>query len=806
MAIKQRRGALLPPITLEEGLKLGLDEIEWDKIVDRLGRPPNSFECSIFAALWSDRVSFKNSSALIEAADFNFEGLEPLPGSNLKLININDNKLVIRIAQQNFLSVIEPYYAAQAALDSALLELTAAGAQPIAVMPMGRFGNHELLQHQRHFRKLINGLASFSNKYGIPVLGGNLYFHSSYNKAPLVNCAVLGIVEGNTKQNNRDTSPIPYGSPILYVGAKTGLESPVGTVSNSRKKSIIPMGDPLLSSKLISASSEALKSGAAEEVVVIGAGGIAVAAFNLSTRIEKPVLIDIDRIPLRKEIKEAIPIILSETADRLLIITRPNKHRDLNKILNKWDLGSTRIGEVNDADGIEFYWNHYLASDIPFEFAVGGAVKKTMNVVKFPPMLKRSEKIITENKKLKKSQKEKDEWALIREVNIKAESSIEEKTLKCPSNLEDVWLDLLANPNLSSTHAVFSGFDQRVGARTLSKAGEDSAVLRLNLKNNLNDRGNNWDNDRGAVASTIVSNSLYVSMEPYLGTVQTISEAMRNLASVGAIPISLSCCMNFGSSERYREVCDLSESIRGLGDASRIWNLPIMSKEVSLENGTEGTPVMPTPVICAIGVIEDIKNKCSPSFKDKGDKIFLLGETKNEIGCSEYASYIHKKVNTLVPDIDFELEMKRVLDIIALTKLGILNSCHDLGKGGLAISLIESCLLATRPMGASLKINQNIVTTESNAKLRADSALFSETSARYLVSCNEENADKLLLFCDERKIPVTAEGTVGGKSINVEGPVDIELPLSTTYKIWIHRLESYLTNQQVAQKHSGGTA
>jgi phosphoribosylformylglycinamidine synthase subunit PurL len=789
MAIKLRRGMLYPPILMEEGLALGLDDAEWEKIIERLGRPPNHFECSIFAALWSDRVSFKNSTALIDAADFNYQTLQDLPGSSLKLLTIGDTLLALRISQQNFLCAVEPFYAAQAALDSALQELTAAGATPIAVLPMGRFGHHELLTNQRHFRKLVQGLASFSNKFGIPVLGGDFYFHPSYNKAPLINCAVIGILPGNKV---KDEKPIPWQSPILYVGAKTGNEQNISLdqIHNKQPISSIPMGDPLLSGKLLNACAEALASGAAEEVVVVGAGGLGVAAFNLATRIGKPVLIDIDRIPLRTELKEPLSILLSESADRVLLLARPNKHRDLNKILYKWDLNSTRIGEVNDADGIEFFWNHYLVADIPFQFAVRGAVQRTMDVVKFPPMLKRSEKATLGENQKRRARKEQDEWSLIREVNLKAETDQEDRQLICPKNLEDVWLDLLANPNMSSKLAVFSGFDQMVGGRTVSRSGGDSAVLRLHLEK-LN------ENNAQALASTIVSNSLYVKMEPYLGTVQTIAEAMRNLAATGATPLSISCCMNFGDPSRYREVCDLAESIRGLGDASRIWNLPIMSEEVSLENGTEGSPVMPTPVILGLGVIQDVRKRCDISFKTKGDRIFLLGETKNEIGCTEYAHYIHKKVNTLVPDIDFELEKRRCMDIIELVQSGVLASCHDLGKGGISLSLIESCLVRHRPIGAHLKLIQTTVPSEGDAPLRPDSALFSESSARFLVSCSEENVDALITFCDKRSIPVTAEGTVGGKSIIIEGLVDIELPLSTTYKLWIHRLESYLASERL---------
>ncbi len=791
MAIRSRRVKLYPPINLETALDIGLDIIEWERIVERLGREPSHFEASIFSALWSDRVSFKNSSALIEASNFNKNELQNLAGSSLRLLKLeSDNhddlaetfEIVLRISQQNRLSNIESSFAGKSSLDSALLELSAAGALPIACLGMARFGSHELLSQQTRFKKIIGGLGSFSNSYGIPMLGGDYYFHPSYNKAPLINTAVLGLV----KKRKENEENLEYQSPILYVGAKTGLDHSLGKIpSGKSEKASIPMGDPLLAGRLIRASNEILREAAANEIIVVGAGGLAVASFNLSTRIKKPILLDIDRVPLRKEGLDPLDIILSETADRLLIVTTPEKHRQLNDILYKWDLASTRVGEVNDADGIEFYWNHYQAADIPFHFAVSGATAKTMNVVQFPPMLKRSERTASDLLNNNKKRIDKDEWSLIREVGLSADTKEKETNFPVPSDLEDTWLDMLANPNLSSKQPILANFDQLVGGRSILRPGQDSAALRLSKDS--------------AIAINICSNSLYVSMEPYLGTVQTIAEVMRNLVSNGASPIGISICMNFGSPERYREVCDLSESIRGVGDASRIWNLPVLSEEVSLDNGTDGSPVMPTPVIVGIGKLNNISEACPSFFQEKGDIIFLIGETKNEIGCSEYANYIHKRVNNLVPDIDFDLELKRCNIILELNKLKLLKSCHDLGRGGLGVSLVEACLSRDKPIGANLVFLQENVKSEKNTKLRPDSALFAETSGRFLISLAKENVNAVEDFLAKNEIPIGARGQVGGKTISISGNFEVDLPLSTTYRIWMHRLESYLQSQSKEQ-------
>ncbi len=784
MAIRSRRGSLYPAIVLEEGMELGLDGLEWERIVERLGRDPNHFEASLFATLWSDRVSFKSSKAIIEASEINQGNLVPLLGSTLRIFNLDENnQLVLRISHQNKLCDIDPAYGAEAALDQALLELTALGATPLVGLGMGRFGNHEKLDQQRRFKQLIKGLSGFGNKFGIPILGGDYYFHKRYDKAPLVNTGVLGIVQNKKEPRS---GKLPYESPILYVGAKTGFDIiDKSAVYKSERKATIPIGDPLVASRLIRASRESLEKGVAEEIIVVGAGGLAVASFNMSTRLGQPILLDVDRVPLRQDSLKPLEIILSESADRLLIVTRPEKHRELNNILYKWDLASVRVGEVNDADGIEYYWNHYKIADIPFHFAVSGALSKTINTVKFPPMLKRAERDNSAIDFKKKKKMEQDDWTLVREVNLKAEIASREKVLPIPSNLEDTCLDLLANPNLSSKQPIFSSFDQLVGGRSLLKAGMDAGVVKINS-------ATNGVSSTEALAITLTSNSLYVMMEPYLGTVQTIAEAMRNLASVGARCIGISTCLNFGNPNRYLDICDLSEAIRGLGDASRIWDIPVMSEEVSLNNGDDNNPVMPTPVILALGAIKKIDQMMSPTFKTKGDCIFLLGRTKNEIGCTEYAQYVHKQINNLVPDIDFAKEKKRCEDIVDLVESGLIVSCHDLARGGLSLALVECCLLRDRPIGANLELYNATVPEERDAPLRPDSYLFSETSSRFLVSCKESNREQLLEFLQAREIQIGGEGIVGGKSVKIHGAVDIDLPLSTTYKLWVHRLESYL--------------
>lgn len=803
MAIKVRRGKLYPAVEQDFAASLGLDEIEWDRIVDRLGRPPNHFECRVFATLWSESVSNKSSSALLQAIEREMPEVRTVPGSHVGVVDIGDGThLALRIVQNNKPSFLEPFYGAQTAMDSALEELATIGARPLCLLNMLRFGSHELIRNQRLFQGVTDGISAFGMRYGVPVVGGELYFHERYNGETMVNSGVVGLLNS---ENALKVEEVPYGSPVLYVGAKTGLdglEEEVDTEnvlleSQIKKRNTLKISDPLLANRLVSACAEAIEKGVLRELIAVGFGGLAVGIFDLSRRINRPILLDIDRIPLRVNEMDPLDIILSESSERVLMITEKGKHRELNKILHKWDLASVKVGEVNDSDGIEFYWNHYQAADIPFQFAVEGAEKKSYEVVQFPPMLKRSAKNDDADKARRRKRKIVDEWSLIREVALSKEESDDDQDIDCPKDLEDVWLDLMANPNLCSRAPMYRLFDQVVGANTVQRPGGDSAVLRVR---NLNYGGVSLEkteeeeaHSSRAVAVTLDSNSLYVSMEPYLGTVQTVAESMRNLAAVGARPSGLAYCMNFGNPESYKDVCDLAESIRGLGDASRIWDIPILSKQIALGHGTDANPILPTPSVLMAGVLPDLNKACTSGFKNKGDVILLLGLTENEIGCSEYTSYVHKKINKLVPDINFEKEKQTCELVIRLIEQELLASAHDLSGGGLAAALTESCMSRRRPIGCVFHIDDQVFDSPNGPiPLRRDAALFSETSARFLVSCRPENEEEVRSLCEEFEIPVTGRGLVGGANLRVEGAASVELPISTTYKLWVHRLESLL--------------
>ncbi len=786
------RGRLYPPVTFKEGRTYGIDEFEWARIIERMGRNPNDMECAIFAMLWSEAYCNKSSASLLDTIAREDERVKKVPGTRLKAVSIGDGEyLTMRLIANNSQSYIDTYFGAQTAMDMSLTELATVGATPLATVNMFRFGSSEQIANQRLLQGAANGVSAYANRFGVPVIGGEVYFHKQYNFSVMANSGSIGVISSDHPLKQERP---PVGSAVLYVGAKTGRDGlPTKEreedllVSRKKRESVtLKISDPLLASRMISACAEAISLGIVRDIISAGVGGLGTAAFDLASRINNPIRIEIDKIPLRVDGLTPKEILLSESSERLLIVATKGEHRKLIDIFHKWDIDSSMVGQVIDADGIEFYWNHYLAADIPFLFAMGGSIQKHYQVVKFPPMLRRAENADGADAARRRKRKVQDEWSVVREAsegNKELPLDINRST-----NLEDTWLDLLANPNLCSRRPLYRLCDQVVGCNSLVRAGGDAGVLRLKEDGKKRTRGEDGSRPKKALAVTLDSNSLYVGMEPYLGTVQTVAEGMRNLAATGAKPIAIAHCLNFGDPSRYKEVCDLSESIRGLGDASRLWDIPIISEFVSLYNGSEGNPTLPAPAVMMVGLIEDTAHVCSVPFKERGDRILFLGKTLNELGCSEFGHYVHRQVNRLVPDINFDNEKAACDLVVALIRQGLLQSAHDCSGGGAAVALAECCLSGERPIGATLTMDNTL--DEKN--FRTDAIMFSETSGRFIISCKAEHEDAVRAQVEAAGVPITGSGEVGGRDMRIAGAASAELPLATAYKIWSRRMSILL--------------
>lgn len=746
------------PVTFEYAAsEHGIDIDEWERIVDRMGRKPNEIECAVFGIIWSEEYCNKSSAALLKTIERKEDNVNVPAGSRAGILTLKDGrKLAIRAIANNDQLQVDPYQASQSAMSAAMIELAAVGAPPLAFLNLIRFGATDRLPTQRALQDAVRGVSDFSNRSGVPIAGGELYFHAQHNRIPLVNTFAVGLLGS---EHGSQVKP-ERGASVVYVGAQTGPDDYM-------------IGDPLLSSALANATAEAVSSGLLVGAVATGRGGLAAATFDLAAKVNAPIQIDLERVPLRFQELSPKQILLSSSADRIICIVERDKHRQLIDLFNYYGLDSVVIGQVTNNDGIEFFYNKQLRADIPFLFALGGSTQKHFDVVKFPPMLRRSESQELSSSNRLKKRTEQDEWTVVRESTANKDGYVQE--ISRARNIEDVWLDLLANPNLSSRSPLSSQLDSGQGLRLLAAKHGDAGIIRI-------------PGEQRALAFSLDSMSLYVGVEPYLGSVQSIADGMRNLAAVGASPSGLAYSLNFGDPNNYKEVCDLSESIRGIGDSSKIWGIPMVSNFISLFNGTDTNPVLPTPGVLLVGEISDVNNVAGCSFKQRGDTILLLGNTLNEIGCSEYGHFTHGQINRLVPDINFDLERRVCELMVKLHEERLLRSAHDISSGGVAVALAECCLCGDKPIGASLTIENTLLPTE----FREDAIMFSETSGRFLISCSAESLSRVEELCLVAQIPITGRGRVGGKEITVTGAVECEVPLQTAFKLWTRRLGQLL--------------
>lgn len=778
----------LPAVDFKFAQGLGLNEEEWDKILEALGRDPNEVECSIFSALWSENYSQKSCQSFLKTLSRQGDTVVRVPGARVGAVDIGDGDvLVFRVFENNMSAHFEPTEGAKAAGAQVIDEMLTLGAKPVACVNLMRLGELSVIETQLRLRELFSGLATFSNAAGVPMLGGDIFFHASYDRSMILNCGALGVVRKDALLSPESHD---FGCPILMIGAATGSDGlPKKHVAefDEETRSWTKQGvyaDPVMIGRMYEGISAALRAGVLLDVVDIEVGGIATACFELAKRAGTGLRFDLERVRVRSADMAPKDILLSESLHRALAVVAKGRHRAVSDILERYGLKATLVGEMLDTDDVIVSWHHHEVASVPYSFAREGLIEKEFELSKFPPMLRKQN--FREQQGSSKQGRTKtgkgDEWTMLRDAPMLQQQAKEEGIFELPAQLDDAWVDLLADPNLCSKHLLFEQFDHLLRGNTILRAGSDAAVIRLDTQeaSGTSTEKLKLGKSKKGLAVTIDANVLYLKVDPYLGTVQTVAEGMRNLAAVGAKPVAIAHCMNFGNPNLHKDISNLSEALRGLGDACRAWEIPVLSDAVSLFNGTEQSPVLGTPSVMTIGVMSDVMKSCSSFFKKSGDRVLLLGTTKNELGCSEYGYYCHHAVAGAVPDIDFEWE-KKVCELVrSLVEEGVLQSAHDVSSGGIALSLVECSVSGPKALGASLTLDQTLPVDE----FRADALLFSETSGRFVVSCDPEQESAVRAKCEAVGVSITGVGEVGGKFIRVEGAVECSVPVATAKRIW----------------------
>lgn len=710
--------------TLDQAKQLGLLPEEFDKITSILGRTPNFTELSIYSVMWSEHCSYKNSIVWLKTLPKDGPHMLAKAGEeNAGLVDIGDGlACAFKIESHNHPSALEPYQGAATGVGGINRDIFTMGARPIAGLNSLRFGDLKLEKTKWLVRGVVKGIGDYGNAFGIPTVGGEVFFDECYNVNPLVNAMSAGIVKvGET------VSAISYGAgnPVFIVGSSTGKDGIHGaafaskdiTEDSAKDLPAVQVGDPFQEKLLLEATLEVIKTGVVVGMQDMGAAGITCSTSEMSAKGQSGMNVWLDKVPTRQENMKAWEILLSESQERMLIVVKKGMEKPVFDVFEKWDLNCVQIGEVTDGDRLKYYMHGELVADVPGESLVlgGGA-----------PVYKR-------------------EW---KEPAYFAESkkfSID--TVKLPADYTSVAKHLASHPNIASKRWVFNQYDSMVGTVNMStNAPSDAAIV--NIKGS----------DK-ALALKVDCNSRYVNADPEQGCAIAVSEAARNIVCSGGEPSAITNCLNFGNPYNPEVYWQFVGSIKGMSKACEKFKTPVTGGNVSFYNQSsyEG-PVFPTPTIGMLGIVPSKKNVMTLNFKNEGDSIILVGNCRNDISSSEYLySYVGVK-NSPAPYFDLDEEFTMQNAIKEAIKSGMLKSAHDCSDGGLFVTLMESAIAGN--LGFEIK---------SYDKVRKDAFLFGESQSRVVITCNKGDEQKVIDLLEKNGSKGNVIGTVKGNSLFVDG-------------------------------------
>ncbi|NCC88305.1 MAG: phosphoribosylformylglycinamidine synthase subunit PurL [Clostridia bacterium] len=713
-------------VNLEVAKELGINAEEFKMITDYLGREPNFTELSIYSVMWSEHASYKNSIKWLKTLPRDGGCLLTGAGEeNAGLVDIgNDMACAFKIESHNHPSAVEPYQGAATGVGGINRDIFTMGARPIAQLNSLRFGNIETDRTKWLLKGVVKGIGDYGNSFGVPVLGGEVFFDESYNTNPLVNAMSVGIM-----QKGKMISAIAYGegNPVYIVGSSTGKDGIHGatfasadlTEDSAEDIPSIQVGDPFQEKLLLEATLELAETDAIVGMQDMGAAGIICSTSEMSAKGKSGMKINLSDVPLRQQNMEAWEILLSESQERMLVVIKNGQEKVVEDIFEKWDLNCAKIGEVINEDKLYFYFNNELVAEVPADSLVlGGGAPVYEREYKEPAYFQ-------ENKNF--------------DIN----------DIPSNVNLKEVAEFLTTHPNIASKRWVYEQYDSMVRTVNLSTNRPSDAGI-------INIKGTNK-----ALAVTTDCNSRYVKADPEKGTMIAVAEAARNIACSGARPLAITNCLNFGSPHSPEAFWQFVNAIKGMGAACRKFDTPVTGGNVSFYNQTtingKTEPVSPTPTIGMLGILDEKMYQTSLAFRQKGDMIYMIGKSSNDIASSEYLYSYHKVKQSPAPefDLDFEFELVNLLQDLA--KNSLVNSMHDVSDGGLYIALLESAM--PRNLGFD-------ITTP--AEFRTDAFLFGEAQGRVVVSVEIEKEPDFIDFMLAHDFPFTTLGHVTKGELRID--------------------------------------
>ncbi len=704
--------------TLEQAVELGLRPDEFEMIKEILGRTPNFTETAVYSVMWSEHCSYKNSIVWLKTLPKDGPHMLVKAGEeNAGLVDIGEGLgCVFKIESHNHPSALEPYQGAATGVGGINRDIFTMGARPIAQLNSLRFGNIENDRTKWLVKGVTKGIGDYGNAFGIPIVGGEVFFDDSYNTNPLVNAFSAGIIDTKKIISAKAQGP---GNPVFIVGSATGKDGIAGaafaskdiTEDSANDLPSVQVGDPFMEKLLLEATMELTQTDAIRGMQDMGAAGITCSTCEMSAGGGVGMDIHLDKVPTRQENMLPYEILLSESQERMLVVVAKGQEDIVKRIFDKWDLHAEEIGVVTDSDRVRYFMEGELVGDVPAESLVlgGGA-----------PQYKREYKEPAYYQEFKKF-------------------SID--SVKQPDDLKEVAIKLLQLPNIASKRWVYEQYDSMVGTRTMTtNRPSDAAVVNI--------KGTNK-----GLAMTVDCNSRYVNADPEVGTMIAVSEAARNIVCAGGVPSAITNCLNFGNPYNPESYWQFVGAIKGMSAACLKFETPVTGGNVSFYNqsvinGVE-VPVFPTPTIGMIGIVEDKDRIMTLDFKQKGDLIFIIGESTNDISSSEYlATYLGVKASP-APYFDLEKEFAMQHMVKGLIQNELINAAHDVSDGGLYITLVE--------MSIPRELGFDIVT---DSEIREDAFLFGEGQGRVVITVSEEQEEDFIEFMMDSGVSFTLLGHV----------------------------------------------
>ena len=692
----------------------GLNKIEYQKICDLLKRIPNITELGIFSAMWNEHCSYKSSRLHLKKLPTNGKKVIQGPGENAGVIDIgDDDAIVFKIESHNHPSFIEPYQGAATGVGGIMRDVFTMGARPIANLNSIHFGSTQNKKTKNLLRGVVQGIGGYGNCMGVPTIAGQTSFDESYNGNILVNAMTLGLVKKNKIFYSKAAG---LNKPVIYVGSKTGRDGIHGASMASaifdekieEKKPTVQVGDPFTEKLLLEACLELMSGDSIISIQDMGAAGLTSSSIEMASKGKLGIEINLNKVPCRESKMTPYEIMLSESQERMLIVLENGKEQMAKKIFDKWNLDFAVIGKTTNSKKIELYFDNKKVADIPVN-----------TLVENSPMYDRKWK---KSKLPKKNKINKEKF----------------KNLK----IKNILLKILSNPNIASKEWIWSQYDHTVMGDTIQKPGGDSGVVRVHGTNK-------------AVAASVDSSAIYCWAHPLTGGKQIVCESWRNLISVGAEPIAITNCLNFGNPEKNENMGEFVECVQGLGEASNYLNFPVVSGNVSFYNQTKDKGIKPTPSIGGVGLIKDYKKMITLGFKEVNNIVFVIGKTEGHIDQSVFSRELLNERNGPPPEINLFNEKNNGETLLNLIKKDLIKSAHDVSLGGILTGLAKMCIEGN--LGIQLKKQKKL--------LNNFEYFFGEDQGRYIIEIEKNNYNKIIEILEKSSVHYDELGVIVEKEI-----------------------------------------